>query len=157
MTAANDEFRHLLRAILVGGGAAGVLSILPLVNLLNLLFLFWILLGAALSVHRFMRFKPQPTVSDALLLGAGSGLVAGTLFALLGAVSVMNLSEERLSAAVERASRFFPEAGDEILPIIQNPRFKVWLLLALCGFVVAATIAGTVGGLVSRLLLRRRS
>jgi len=151
-----SEFQQLLRSLLIGGGAAGVLSIVPLINLLNLVFMGWILIGAALSVYLFCKYKPHPTVGDALILGAGSGFVGGGLFALLGAWSILHLDEERLNQIVERAAAILPSFSEEIQPWVQNPHFKAWMLLALCAFVLAATLAGAASGLVSRLIFRQR-
>ena len=51
----SEPLEGLGRSVLIGGAAAGVLSVFPGLNLLNLFFMTWIVLGAGLTIHLLYR------------------------------------------------------------------------------------------------------
>ena len=53
-----NQVKGLGKSILLGGAAAGILSIFPVVNLLNLFFMLWIVLGSALDDLSAQQGKP---------------------------------------------------------------------------------------------------
>lgn len=144
----------LARSVLLGGGAAGLLSIFPVLNLLNLFFMLWIVLGAGLTVRLLTRANPRLRRGDALLAGALSGLVAGGMFALLGLVSLAGMTEEAFERALAAARAAAPFLADGQAAAFEAGPFKAVLALALAVFLLLAIVAGGLGGLAARRLLR---
>jgi len=140
--------------VLLGGGAAGILSILPGLNLLNLFFMLWIVLGAGLTLHLLLRANPGLRPGDALLAGALSGLVGGGLFALLGVVTLVGMNEERFERALESARAMAPFLAAEGADALAAGPFKTMMALAIGVFLLLAILAGGLAGLAARRLLR---
>ena len=78
-----------LKHMAIGGVIGGVLSSIPCVSTLNCCFCLLVGLGSYLSVRFWLDANPerQLSTSDAALLGAGSGAIAGVITAILGAIT----------------------------------------------------------------------
>lgn len=142
------------RSVLLGGAAAGLLSIFPVLNLLNLFFMLWIVLGAGLTVHLLYRANPFLRPGDALLAGALSGLVAGGMFSLLGLLTLAGMTEEKFERALDAARAAAPFLADGQAAAFEAGPFKAVLALAMAVFLLLAIVAGGLAGLAARRLLR---
>ena len=149
-----EPLEGLGRSVLIGGGAAGILSVFPGLNLLNLFFMTWIVLGAGLTIHLLYRRQASLRRGYAALAGALSGLCAGGIFALLGAVSIAGLDPEKLERMIETARAVAPALADEQAAALAAGPFKAMMALAIGLFVLLAIAAGALAGLAARRLLR---
>jgi len=69
------------KSILIGGAAAGIISLIPIINLLNLLFMMWMAFGGGLCLYLLLQEneKSKINVSDAMVCGAASGALGGII------------------------------------------------------------------------------
>jgi hypothetical protein len=138
------------KSVLIGGSAAGILSIFPLLNLLNLFFMFWIVLGSGLTVFLLSKDSQQLGKIDALLAGAFSGLIGGGIFAVFSLISIMGISQEQLEQMVEKAKAITPALRENISRTLPSGQFKTIMIISICLFVFLAIMAGAVSGLIAR-------
>ena len=143
------------KSVLVGGSAAGILSIVPFVNLLNLFFMFWIAAGAALTVHLLIRQNREIRVSDSLISGAMSGLIAGIIFAALTLISFLQINQEKFAELVEKARTLYPGMDSETASVLQSGHFKIILVIIVSVFVLLAIVAGALAGMIARYVFMR--
>jgi hypothetical protein len=149
----SNPVQGLGKSVLIGGGASGILSIFPGLNLLNLFFMTWIVLGAGLTIHLLYRHNPVLKRGDAVLAGALSGLVGGGVFAVLGMVSILRLSQDKLDTMVESARALAPFLADGQMESLASGPFKAMMAVASGLFLLLAIAAGALAGLIARRLL----
>ncbi len=155
MPEANSKpVQGLGKSVLIGGVSSGILSIFPGLNLLNLFFMTWIVLGAGLTIHLLKRENPDLGRSDALLAGALSGLTGGGIFALLGFVSLIGMTQEKLDAMVESTRALAPFLAESSAASMTSGSFKAMMAVALGIFLLLAIAAGAIAGLAARRILR---
>lgn len=155
MPEANPKpIQGLGKSVLIGGGASGILSIFPGLNLLNLFFMTWIVLGAGLTVHLLYRQNPSLGRGDALLAGALSGLAGGGVFSLVGIVTMIGMTQEKLDTMVESARALAPFLADGQAEAMASGPFKAMMVIAIGLFLLLAIVAGAIAGLAARRILR---
>jgi len=145
------------KSVLLGGSAAGLLSIVPIVNLLNLFFMFWIAAGAALTVYLLIRQNHEIRVSEALISGAMSGLVAGIIFAAITMISLMQIDPDKFSELVEKAKALYPSMDQDATALLQSGHFKIMLIIVVSVFVILSIVAGSLAGIIARLIFTRKT
>ncbi len=150
----SEPLADLGKSVLLGGGASGMLSIFPGLNLLNLFFMTWIVLGAGLTIHLLYRANPVLRRGDALLAGALSGLVGGGVFAFLGFLSIIGMTQEKLERMIDSARAVAPYLANEQAAAMAAGPFKAMMALAIGMFLLLAIVAGGLAGLAARRLLR---
>jgi hypothetical protein len=143
------------KSVLVGGSAAGILSILPFVNLLNLFFMFWIVAGATLTVHLLLRQNREIRISDSVISGAMSGLIAGIIFAALTLISFLQINQEKFAELVEKARTLYPGMDPEAASLLQSGHFKIILVIIVSVFVILSIAAGSIAGMIARFVFLR--
>jgi hypothetical protein len=141
------------KSVLIGGVASGILSIFPGLNLLNLFFMTWIVLGAGLTIHLLKRQTPDLGRGDALLAGALSGLTGGGIFAVLGFMSLIGMTQEKLDAMVESTRALAPFLAESPAASMSSGSFKAMMAVAICMFLMLAIAAGAIAGLAARRIL----
>jgi hypothetical protein len=144
------QITGLGRSVFLGGGVAGILSIFPLVNLLNLFFMFWIAVGAALTIYLLAKENPGLGKGDSFLAGSLSGLVAGAMFAFLSLMTILGISQEKLEALLEKAKSIAPLLDADMTRTLQGGQFKAIMMLSIGLFVFMAIAAGGIAGLIAR-------
>lgn len=73
------------KAAMIGGGAAGLLSIIPVCNIGNCFCCLWILLGGALAAMVVGKTEDRTlTPGEGALTGLGAGGVASAIYVFLG-------------------------------------------------------------------------
>ena len=153
----SEPLAGLGRSVFLGGAASGILSIFPGLNLLNLFFMTWIVLGAALTIHLLYRTNSLLRRGDALLAGALSGLIGGGIFAFLGFISIIGLTQEKLERMIDSARALAPYLANEQAAAMAAGPFKAMMALAISMFLLLAIAAGALAGLAARRLLRPAS
>ena len=143
------------KSVLLGGSAAGILSIVPFVNLLNLFFMFWISAGAALTVYLLLRQNREIRLSDSMISGAMSGLIAGIIFAALTLVSFLQINQEKFAELVEKARALYPGMDPEAASVLESGHFKIILIIIVSVFVILSIVAGSLAGLIARYVFLR--
>jgi hypothetical protein len=154
LTERSSTLRELGKSVLLGGALGGFLSIVPLVSLLNVFFMFWIVVGAGVSMNRLTRLNGRLSPGDALLAGSLSGLVSGALPAMVGSFFILQLDTERLITALERVRLLAPDVAEQMMELIRGGRIRALLLLSLGAFVLMAIVVGGLSALVWRLIIR---
>jgi len=83
---------HYLKASLIGGGAAAVLSLVPVINWLNMFFFALVIVGGAIGVYWAQKKSGSIEVLEGATIGALSGLVCGLILFVLGFCGVSAFS-----------------------------------------------------------------
>lgn len=143
------------KSVLLGGSAAGILSIVPFVNLLNLFFMFWIAAGASLTIYLLLRQNHEIRVSDSMISGAMSGLIAGIIFATLTLISFLQINQEKFGELVEKARALYPGMDPEAASLLQSGHFKIILVIIVSVFVILSIVAGSLAGMIARYIFVR--
>jgi hypothetical protein len=149
-----NQIQGLGKSVFLGGGAAGILSIFPGLNLLNLFFMFWIVMGAGLTIFLLRKENPRLKKSDALLAGALSGLTGGAIFAILSIFTIAGISQEQLDQLVETAKAAAPFLRDNQAATLASGQLKTIMIISIGLFVLAAIAVGAVAGLIARKIFR---
>ena len=89
------------KAALIGGGVAGVLSIIPLVQYCCIL---WAIGGGVLAVFMYMKSAGGTmTPGDGSKLGMRAGIIAAVIFLLVMSLMVLVMGSAAISDAMQRA------------------------------------------------------
>lgn len=131
------------------------MSILPFVNLLNLFFMFWIAAGSTLTVYLLLRQNHEIRMSDSMISGAMSGLIAGIIFAALTLISFLQINQEKFAELVEKARTLYPGMDPEAASLLQSGHFKIILVIVVSVFVILSIVAGSLAGVIARYIFRR--
>ncbi|MFC2155408.1 hypothetical protein ACFLRB_02820 [Acidobacteriota bacterium] len=147
-----SESRSMWKSILIGGTAAGILSIIPILNLLNLFFMMWMAVGGGLSVYLFMRENRDKTIktTEALLTGALSGVWGCAIFGVFVYTALSRISPEKFAKAASLLRTFFPDIEEEVATLLHGGNLKELFLLVFALLMIISIIAGALGGIVSK-------
>lgn len=146
----------MLRAALVGGIVAGVLTAVPLVNCLCCL---WIIGGAMLAAHLLAKDSPRSiTPGD----GAVVGILAGIIAAVVDAVASLpfeTMNREYVQRFMDQLSQFadeMPAGWESWLDKRAGDLSPAWFLLGLLASAVIYAVLGAVGGTIGASLFGRK-
>lgn len=151
------ELKGRGKSILIGGLAAGLISIIPIINLLNLLFMMWMGFGGGLSVYLLSRDNRNIRTSDALLTGSLSGLLGSLILGLTTFIVIVNISPEKIEKLLSLAERLLGNIEGDILLFFQEGNFKIMLLILISVLALLSIISGAIGGIISKYLFRNEN
>lgn len=146
----NTETHSTWKSILIGGTAAGVLSLIPFINLLNLFFMLWMGVGGAITVYLLQREYKQVKNPEALLTGALSGVWGCTVFGVFIYFAISRIPPERFVKAASMLRAFIPEVEEELTMMLQGDNLQVFTLIIIAVLMVFSIISGAVGGILSK-------
>lgn len=156
-----EEKPDILKASLIAGAVAGLLSGLPLIGVVNLCFCLWIILGGILSSYILTSGFPQPVKSGDHAI---SGLLTGIFAAILSfivSLPFMAISEKFMERILGSLFRAY---GEGIPPALEEAfRYKGFNLalipLYIAGLVLNMVIYGLfglIGGLIGGALFKKQ-
>lgn len=154
-----DPLKSMWKSILIGGTAAGILSLIPIINLLNLFFMLWMALGGAVTVYLLIQAnKParQIKAGDALLSGALSGVWGCILFGIFAYTTLSRIPPEKIERVASLARNFFPDMEEEIASLFQPDTLRTLALIVMALAMLFSIISGAVGGIISRSIFKNR-
>lgn len=146
------ESRSTWKNILIGGTAAGIISIIPFLNILNLFFMMWMAFGGGLTVYLLIRENKNKEIktSEALLTGALSGVWGCAIFGVFVYIALSGISPEKFARAASLLRIFFPDIEAEFTSLLQGSNLKVLFLIVFAIMMVFSIISGAVGGVISK-------
>ncbi len=154
-----------LKPALIGGGIMAVLSSLPIINMGNCLCCMWVLLGGAVGAYFYARELPDGTPitsGEGALVGLLSGIFGALFGTFLGyffmAMGGVNPAREIIANVLENRSDISPEVED-ILEALQDEGFvsPIFVFIGLIFSAVINSIFGTVGGIISASIFRKKT
>lgn len=153
-----------MKAVLLGGLVAGLLSGTPLIGAGNVCCCLWVIVGGALAVYLYGKDVPFLMSGDAALLGLQSGMVAAVVktiidipihFLMVRFAGTMQ--REFIEKMIEQNPDFpAPLAG--LMRQFMSPGFAIGALLI--GFIfslVLFSIFGALGGLLGQAIFKKKS
>lgn len=141
------------KSILVGGTAAGLVSLVPIVNLLNLFFMLWMAVGGSVTVYVLSRDNKEISISDSLLTGALSGFWGCLIFGTFIFTALSRLSPEKIERAASLIRAFFPEMADDMTRLFQDENLISLTFTVIGLLMLFSLVMGAVGGLITRSLI----
>lgn len=156
-----EERPDILKASLIAGAIAGVLSGLPLIGIVNLCFCLWIILGGILSSYILTSGFPQPVKSGDHAI---SGLLAGIFAAIISfiiSLPFMAMSSKLMGRIFDS---LFKAYGEGVPPVLEEAFSGKGFSVALIPFYVAGLILnmviyglfGLIGGLIGGALFKKQ-
>lgn len=151
--------KSLSKSIVLGGAAAGIISLIPIVNLLNLLLMMWMAFGGGLCVYVLLQENQRISPSGALLSGALSGALGCGLFGSVTYLAITNISPEKFERILALLRLFSSTSSteQEIADLLQGNELKALVLTILAVAFLLSLAAGALGGLVSRMIFKKRN
>lgn len=148
----NKESKAQWKSILIGGTAAGIISIIPIINLLNLFLMMWMAFGGGLTVYLLTRENKNKEIkpSEALLIGALSGVWGCIIFGVFVYFAISRLSPEKFAKAASLLRTFFPDIEEEFVSLLQGSNLKILFLIIFAVMMIFSIIAGALGGVISK-------
>jgi len=144
----------MLKATLIGGGAAGFAAALPLVGALNCLCCSLVIGGGFLAAYLYSKECQRAAVEFRPGSGALVGLVAGLFYSIVGTVvgvlvrAVMPAQD--VDALIEQLEQFElePEVIDTIAEFMEMSQSASGLLIMFFATLLIAAVFSTLGGLI---------
>ena len=145
------------KSILIGGAAAGVISLIPIINLLNLLLMMWMAFGGGLCVYILLQENKEinVSVSDALASGALSGVLGCVIFASVSFLLVSNISPEKMERIMEIIQLLSPSTEEDFTELFQGGELIRLFFVVMGIALIFSVIAGALGGVVSRSMFKK--
>lgn len=155
-----EERPDILKASLIAGAIAGVLSGLPLIGMVNLCFCLWIILGGILSSYILTSGFPQPVKSGD---NAISGLLAGIFAAIISffiSIPFMAVSSKLMGRIFDSLFKAYGEGVPPALEEALSKGFSVTLIpFYVAGLILNMVIYGLfglIGGLIGGALFKKQ-
>ena len=164
----DNDAPSMLKATVIGGFAAGLVSSIPIISLLNCACCSLVVGGGFLAAYIYSRDCERQAVEFRPASGAMVGLVAAMFFALttvivvagtvtLSGVSITEQTEmffEEAEAQLDAFGQEFPPEADAVVDFFVNA--GAFLLFALMFFwnLLLAAVFSTVGGLIGGALFQ---
>jgi hypothetical protein len=144
----NQQRPGMLRAALIGGVVAGVLTAVPLVNCFCCL---WVIGGAMLAAYLFAKDSPGPvTPGDGAILGILAGIVAAVTDAI-ASIPFETINQQYIQRFMDQVSRFadeMPAGWENWLEKRAGGFSPAWFLLGLLASAVIYAALGAIGGTI---------
>ncbi len=146
------------KSILIGGSAAGIVSLVPVINLLNLLMMMWMAAGGILCAYLLLQANENIGISDALVTGALSGAVGCALFGSVSYALIANISADKVERMLTLVNVFSSSHTDDsqLIELVQSGQLKAIFLVIIAVMFVFSLIAGALGGAAGRSMFKKR-
>ena len=151
------NWKTTAKAIVIGGFSGGFLSLIPFINLLNLLFLSLIISGGAICVYYLIRENGPLPLSEALVSGAASGLLAGAIFIIATRATISNIPPDKIEQMIAFAQAVMPSAQEQLLDFFGQENFQSNLRTATRVLIFLSALAGASGGMIYRTVYKRKA
>ncbi len=151
-----NQLKSMGRSIIIGGTAAGILSLIPIINLLNLFFMMWMALGGGITAYLLIKANKDIKTADALLAGSLSGVWGCVLFGTFAYITLTHIPLERIERAAALVQSFFPNIGEDAASILQPDNLKGLFFIIIALAMLFSLISGAVGSIISRSIFRRK-
>jgi len=145
------------KSILLGGIAAGIISMIPVINFLNIFFMMWMAAGGAISVYILMKVNKKIKTSDAILTGALSGVTGGIIFGFFAILFLSKISPEKIERMASLLKIFSTSFEEEFNTFLQSSNFKFVLIMVIAILILFSIISGIIGGLITRSILSQKT
>ncbi len=156
-----EERPDILKASLIAGAVAGVLSGLPLIGIVNLCCCLWIILGGILSSYILTSGFPHPVKS-------GDHAISGLLTGIFAAIISLVISIPFIAVSSKLTERIFEYIfrayGEGIPPALEEALRGKGFSVDLIPFYIAGLILnmvvyglfGVIGGLIGGALFKKQ-
>lgn len=151
-----------MKAAMLGGLVAGLLSGLPLISAGNVCCCLWVLLGGVIAVYLYSKEVQVLQSGEAALLGLQSGMVAAVVATIVSVPLRLimsrvagGLQREFIEKMLEQNPDFPPQLRDFMMHLF-SPGFAVGLILL--GFVfslILYSLFGALGGLIGKAIFKK--
>ncbi len=144
--------KSMWKSILIGGMAAGAISMVPFINLFNLFFMMWMGFGGGLSVYLFRRdlHLQGITTPIALLTGALSGALGCSVLGVFVYATLSSISPEKFQRSIAMLRDIIPGIEEEYAVLFQDNNLTVLTLTVILIMMVISIISGALGGLIAK-------
>jgi|GEM_PF-741056 len=146
------RLKSVYKSILIGGAAAGFISLIPLINIFNLIFMIWMAVGGGVGVYLLLKDNDRIKISDSLWVGLSCGVLGWAIFAVFSFLLLSTISVEKIERVMKLVEIVFPSAENEetISEIVEPSQLKSLFLLVLGIAMLFSIFSGALGGLLSR-------
>ena len=151
---------------LIGGVAAGLLSVIPGLNLANCCFCAWLLVGGAVAAKLLIDRSPRPIKSgEGALVGVAAGFIAAGLYLVISlALIVLGVGQELQQNMLSRMAEMsgnpeFQEMMQRVIEASANQTPAQRLIAALPGLIMFSVLFigfSTLGGLLGVAIFEKR-
>lgn len=156
--------QNRIKAIAIGGAAAGVASSVPILDLLNLFCCALIVGGAVLAVY--LAFRDEEAVENPYGAGAGIGALSGVVAAVVGTIVAIpitlifgNVAAETLQELLENDAIQLEGAPRQMIESLAGSGDSIGAIALLTGLVfglIVNSIFGTLGGVLGAAFFRKK-
>lgn len=153
-----------MKAALLGGLVAGVLSGLPGISAGNCCFCLWVVLGGVIAAYLYTKEVPLLRSGEAAFVGMMSGVVAAVIatiisipLRLLMSRFMMGFQREFMEKMLEQNQDFPPQLREFMLGMF-SPGFAIGMILV--GFVMSLvffSIFGALGGMLGNAMFKKKA
>jgi ammonia channel protein AmtB len=144
------------KSILMGGIAAGIISLIPVINFLNVFFMMWMGVGGAISVYLLLKENKEIKTSDAVLTGALSGVTGGVIFGFFALFLMSRITPEKIEKMASFLKNLSTSLEAELNAFLQSSNFQFLLLMVVAILILFSIISGIIGGIIVKSVLSRK-
>lgn len=156
--------QNRMKAIAIGGAAAGVASQVPILNILNVLCCALIVGGAILAVY--LAFRGEEATENPYGAGAGIGALSGVVAAVVGTIVSIpvtlifgNVAAETLQELLENDAIQLEGAPRQMIESLAGSGDSIGALALITGLVfslIVNSIFGALGGVLGAAFFRKK-
>lgn len=153
-----------IKAALLGGLVAGLLSGIPFISAGNLCCCLWVIVGGVIAVYLYSKQVAVLMSGTAALLGLQSGMVAAVVSTIISipvrlifSRMMGSVQREMIEKILEQNPDFPPQLRDFMLQIF-SPEFAIGMIII--GFVISLIIFslfGALGGLIGNAMFKKKT
>jgi len=154
-----SHLKSTVKSILLGGTAAGLISLVPIVNLLNLLLMMWMGFGGALCFYTLSHENPQTPIppKQALLFGGTAGALGSLIFSLASYLFLSFVSLKNIEKVITLFDKFWPGTEEEFLYLMEGNNLINTFLLVMVILLIISVLSGALGAIVTRTLMKEKN
>jgi hypothetical protein len=146
-----------IKAAVIAGAAAGLLSAIPFVNFVNMCCCAWAIMGGVLAAYLYVKDSQTPARPvDGATLGAIAGVVTALIYLIIGVPLGYAIGNSMMSLMTDFIARSDPAQAEALRQQMEaSQSFGSALLQGMLGSVLLV-IFSTLGGLLGVQLFEKR-
>lgn len=143
---------HKTKAIIIGGGAAGLISSIPIIGWL---WIVWTFLGGALAAFLFVRKSDKPVqLGEGVVVGVLAGLVSGVVN-LIGYTIFQGLLL-LLGVGIQAVSAPGGDMGPALFGAAMGGMMSIFWIIFNAILIIPIAVLSLLGGLASTAIFEKR-
>lgn len=152
-----------LKPALIGGGIAGILTIIPFLNLANVCCCLWIVTGGALASYLYInKAANRVAIGEGAMLGGITGLVASAIYIVIGipvALVTRGLTESLLVGILRNLDANAARQMEIALEQAQKMPLGQWLVQTVLSALLVSLVIivmSVIGGILGVVIFEKR-